>query len=111
MHVRHFRHLEHFQHQADHGLGKRRFPGAVVAEQAQHRAGGDAEVEVPQRPLLAVALAETGGDDATVELAVRDLGPGIPVADRERIFARGLVSRSSLITSASTSPLVRMTPS
>lgn len=28
-------------------------------------------------------------DDATVELAVRDLGPGIPVADRERIFARG----------------------
>ena len=43
--------------------------GAVVAEQAEHRAGSDVEVEVAQGPQVAEALAEAGGDDAAVRLA------------------------------------------
>ena len=42
-----------------------RLAGAVVAEQPEHRAGGDVEVEVAQRPEVAEALAEAlGGDPA-----------------------------------------------
>ena len=42
-----------------------RLAGTVVAEQAEHAAGGDRQVEVAQRPQVAVALAEAlGGDPA-----------------------------------------------
>ena len=46
-----------------HGGG---LAGAVVAEQAEHRALGDVEVDVAQRPEVAVALAEPFGEDAGV---------------------------------------------
>ena len=46
-----------------HGGG---LAGAVVAEQAEHRALGDVEVDVAQRPEIAVALAEPFGEDAGV---------------------------------------------
>ena len=38
--------------------------GPVVAEEAEHGARSDAEVEVPQRPQVVVALAEPLGPDA-----------------------------------------------
>ena len=45
--------------------------GAVVAEQAEDGAGRDVEVEVAQRPEVAVALAEAAGDDAAAALGGR----------------------------------------
>src|SRR4029077_12869747 len=49
-----------------------RLAGAVVAEEAEDRAGRGLEVEVAHRPVLAEALAEPGGGDADRSL-VRDL--------------------------------------
>ena len=43
---------------------RRGLAGAVVAEQPEHRARRDVEVEVAQRPQVAEALAEALGDDA-----------------------------------------------
>ena len=45
--------------------------GAVVAEQAEDGAGGDVEVEVPQGPQVAEALAEALGVDAAEPLCHR----------------------------------------
>ena len=43
-----------------------RLAGAVVAEQAEHRALGHVEVDVAQRPEVVVAPAEPFGEDAGV---------------------------------------------
>ena len=43
--------------------------GAVVAEQAEHGARGDVEIEVAQRPEVAEALAEAAGPDAAPSAA------------------------------------------
>jgi hypothetical protein len=40
--------------------------GAVVAEEAEHCAGRNVEVEVAQGPEVAEALAEAAGDDTAV---------------------------------------------
>ncbi len=47
-------------------LDGRGLAGAVVAEQAEHRARGDVEVEVAEGPHVAVALAETLGVEPDV---------------------------------------------
>ena len=57
--------------------------GAVVAEQAEHRARSDVQVEVAQRPQVAELLAESGrGDAAGVRepgstLAATTVGPSV----------------------------------
>ena len=52
--------------------------GAVVAEQAEHRARGDVEVEVAQRPQVAEPLAEAVGGDTGMPTGSRH-GPQRPV--------------------------------
>jgi signal transduction histidine kinase len=49
---------------------------ANLLDNAQHHAGG------------AVRLALEDGPDSTILLAVEDAGPGIPAAERERVFER-----------------------
>jgi len=67
--------------------------GAVLAGRVQ---GSRAQLARVVRNLLANALRHADGavdvalrvDDGTVELVVDDDGPGIPAADRERVFER-----------------------
>ena len=64
-----------------------RLAGAVVAEQAEHGAGGDVEVEVPEGPEVAEALPEAAG---------RRCRRGCPLPRPARIFV-GRTSASYIV--------------